>query len=334
MKKLLNKNAIIAIIVIAALAVLYWGIEFLKGVNLFKPSNFYVAKFENVNGLNISSPVMVNGFQVGLVREMNFDYANNTIAVEMSLDENLKVPIGSTATLGSDLLGTASIVINLSDQKVYHKPGDTIQSAIKTGLMDKLSKDVMPEVGEMMPQINDILENVNKLVGNPALRQGVGRIDPITNQLAQSAVQLNDLMHKLNNIVGGAGGQIQGVFTDVHGVTTQLGTTMGKLDGTANKLDGTMTNVQDLSGHLNTTVQQLPLDQLATTITQLNKTLDNLEKLTADLNYKLNSDQSSIGLLMNDRALYDNANSTVMSLDSLFKDIKKNPKRYVTIKVF
>ena len=93
---------------------LYWGIEYLKGINLFKPANFYYAKFEKVEGLTVSAPVTVNGFQMGQVREINYDYADNQITVLMSLDKELRVPRGSQVSLSSDILGTAALTLNLA----------------------------------------------------------------------------------------------------------------------------------------------------------------------------------------------------------------------------
>ena len=115
MKKIFRKEVIIGICVLVALAILILGIDFLKGVNVFKPTNYYYASFENVEGLAVSSPVMLNGFKVGQVREMEYEFDNpGHVLVEMSLDSRLKVPQGSKAVLGTDILGTASIVLHLS----------------------------------------------------------------------------------------------------------------------------------------------------------------------------------------------------------------------------
>ena len=79
LNKIFSKNVIIALVIVIGLALLYWGIEFLKGVNLFEPTNYYIAKFEQVKGLNVSAPVTVNGYQVGLIKEINYDYKTNEI---------------------------------------------------------------------------------------------------------------------------------------------------------------------------------------------------------------------------------------------------------------
>ena len=113
MKRYFSKEALIAITVIISLCILYFGIEYLKGINLFKPANFYYAKFEKVDGLAVSAPVTINGFQVGQVREINYDYEKNDISVLLSLNKDLRIPKESNVKLSVDMLGTAQLVLTL-----------------------------------------------------------------------------------------------------------------------------------------------------------------------------------------------------------------------------
>ena len=316
----MKKNIIIGLVVVLGLGLLYWGIEFLKGVNLFEPKNYYIAKFEKVNGLNVSAPVTVNGYQVGLVKEINFDYKTNEIEVKMSLDDDLKIPIGSSVSLSSELLGSPSLVLNLSTNEAYYKVGDMIPSTTQLGLMDKVGSDIMPQVNEIMPKVNDVLANVNTLLSNPSLHNSVSQFDDITQKLNASAQDLTILMNNLSVLSHNLNGSVPGVIDGFRGIET--------------KVDGTIGNIQTLSSNLNTKVNDLPTQQLQTTINDLNATLANLKEVTAELKTKMNDRNSTLGLLLNDRQLYDNANGAVMSLDSLLNDMKANPKRYITIKVF
>lgn len=316
----MKKNIIIGVVVVLALGLLYWGIEFLKGVNLFEPKNYYIARFEKVDGLTVSSPVMVNGYQVGLVKEINFDYNTNEIEVKMSLDEELKIPIGSSVSLSSQLLGSPTLVLNLAHGEACYKVGDVIPSSVQTGLMDKVGNDIMPQVNEIMPKVNDILTNVNTLTSNPALHNSMSQLDDITAKINASAQDLTVLMNNLSSLSQNLNSSVPGVINGFSGIVP--------------KVDGTMNNIQTLTSNLNSKVNDLPTQQLQATINDLNATLANLRALTAELNAKLNDRNSSLGLLLNDRQLYDNANGVVMSLDSLLIDLKANPKKYVTIKVF
>lgn len=302
MKSVFNKNVVIALIVIVSMCVLYWGIEYLKGINLFKPANFYYAKFEKVDGLNISAPVSINGFQVGLVREINYDYQSNEISVLMSLNKDLRIPKGSVVSLDTELLGTATLSIALAKGTDYYNVGDEIASTVPTGLMDKVGEDVMPQVTEMLPKLDSILTNVNALVASPALHASVARLDGITAELAKSSQELSALMNQLNKQMPQIASNVSDVTHNLKGSTESL-----------NKVASDVSNAD-----------------IGNTLAQLNSTVSNLNRLTSQLNDK----NSSLGLLLNDKSLYENANRSVASLDSLLIDIRERPKRYIHLKVF
>lgn len=298
----MKKNILIAVTVIVSLGLLVWGIEFLKGANLFKPSNYYYVKFERVDGLVTAAPVTINGFNVGLVKEMTYDYSTNKISVLLSLNKDLKLPVGSTATIKSSLTGAASLSLNLSNESKYYEVGDEIEGVRANGLMDQITGNTLPQVNNMLPKVDSILSSVNALVGNPALAASVTRLDLITQELAKSSQQLTVLMNTINT-------NVPGVMNNVNGITSNL--------------SSTTTNLDEFS-------TQLKYVKLDSTVNNLNSTIANLQAITA----KLNDKNSSLGLLLNDPTLYNNANNTVASLDSLFVDIKKNPKRYLTVKIF
>lgn len=299
MKKFFTKEVKIAITVIISLAVLFWGIEYLKGVNLFKPANFYYVEFENVTGLTDSAPVTINGYQVGLVRGIDYDYESGALVVLLGLETDLKIPTGSKAVLATDLLGTAQIELKLAQADTYYQVGDKLPGENAIGLMDKVGDDLLPSVAALMPKIDSILTNLNAIVGNPALQQSIDRLDGITANLEASSRQLSQMMSK----------SMPAIVNNVEGVTA---------------------NLDSITGSLNVAATQLRSVPIDSTMNNINATTANLNHLTA----QLKGTNSSLGLLLNDRGLYDHIDSTIMSLDSLFIDIKKNPKRYVTIKVF
>lgn len=300
MKKVFRKEVIIGLSVIVALAILVFGINFLKGVNLFKASNYYYAVYDNVEGLAISAPVNLNGFKVGQVREIRYDYAHpGNVVVELSLDKALRIPRGSKAMLSTDLLGTASIVLRLDHaSQTMHAVGDTIPSGAVAGLMSGLTENVMPAVETIFPKIDSLLSGLNAIVADPALKASVGRLDAISADLALASQRLAATMNSLSPVVA-----------DVKNITA---------------------NVDSLTGDLAEVSDRLNRAEIDSLLNNLSATSANL----AALSEQLNSPESSIGKLTHDPELYDNINNTVASLDSLFVDIKRNPKRYVTIKVF
>lgn len=300
--KFLTKNVKIALTVLIGLVLLYWGVNYLKGVNLFTPANRFFIEVDSAEGLLDATPVTVNGFQVGQVREINYDYKKNKITVMLAMDKEMTVPQGSTISIASGLLGGKSLVLNLGDSNVPMESGSFIPLTDLTSLIDNVKENVVPMVTDMLPKVDSILVNVNGLTGDPAIAASIARLDGITRQLQTTAQQLNVLISGLNR-------SVPGVLNNVDGITSNL--------------IGASGNLTDLS----TSLKEMPLDE---TVTKLNATLTNLQALSEQLNDK----NSSLGKIMNDRELYDNANHAIASLDSLLIDIKKNPKRYINVKVF
>ncbi len=298
MKRYFSKEALIAITVIISLCILYFGIEYLKGINLFKPANFYYAKFEKVDGLAVSAPVTINGFQVGQVREINYDYEKNDISVLLSLNKDLRIPKESNVKLSVDMLGTAQLVLTLSDATEYYNVGDEIPTGVVAGLMDAIG-GALPQVNNLLPKIDSILTSINTILANPALNNSVSRLDGITADLQSSSNDLKRLMHN----------QVPGIMNNVNGITANL--------------NSTTANINDLSADL----RKMPLKE---TVDNANATMANLKLLSDNLNNK----NSSLGLLMNDPTLYRHLDNAIASLDTLLTDLQRNPKRYVTFKVF
>ncbi len=300
MKSILRKEVIIGLLVIVAMLILFFGINFLKGVNLFKAANYYYSVYNNVEGLAQSAPVTLNGYKVGIVRSINYDFSRpGNVIVEMSLDKSLKLPKGTEAVLGSDLLGTASITLTLGNAPTYlYAVGDTIPGKVKAGMMAGISENLMPAMNSIMPKIDSLLTNLNALTANPALHQSVTRLDDITTDLQATMHSLNAVTASLKPIAG----NIQSITHNVDTITGDLAQVSGRL-------------------------REVPVDSIAL---EIQMTMANLRQLSESLN----NPNSSIGKLTNDPALYDNINATITSLDSLFIDIKKNPKRYINIKVF
>lgn len=296
--KSLKKELIIGLCVLIALLVLFFGINFLKGVNIFKAANYYYATYTNAAGLQQSAPVTLDGFKVGQVREINYDYTNpGHVKVELSVDRELRIPKGSEAVIEQDLLGTATVVLHLSDAKEYEEVGATLLSHTQKGMLDNVTSTVMPQLGSTFAKIDSLLVNLNALVADPALAKSVGRLDAITLNLEVTLRQLR-----------ASAGALPPVIKNVDGLTSNLNTVSSDLAVVFGKL------------------KEAPVDSLMNNITSISA---NLKELSATLN----NPDSSLGLITHDRELYDNLNNCAASLDSLLIDVKKNPKRYISIKL-
>ncbi len=299
MKKRFSKELIIGGLVLLALLILVFGINYLKGVNMFKRSNYYFATYTDVAGLAQSAPVTVNGFKVGLVREISYEYDNpGHIKVEMSLDRHLKLPRGTKAMLTTDMLGTSSIALEMAPGKDFHNVGDQLIGANASGLMSSVTNDIMPSITAILPKIDSILTSMTTIVSDPALLASVQRLDKIMANIETSSAQLNTTMKAMPRIAEDA----SGLMTDLKTISNDLTALSAKLREMP--IDSTMNSVNSIAARLNTSME------------------------------KLNSKDSSLGLLLNDTGLYNNLNASAASLDSLLKDVKQNPKRYISIKVF
>lgn len=298
MKQLFRKELIIGACILIALAILIFGIDFLKGVNIFKASNYYYVSYENVEGLTVSADVNLNGFKVGQVREISYEYDNpGHVLVELELDKALKIPEGSKALLVSDMLGTASITLDLTNNSKCYEIGTKIPGETPAGLMANVSENLMPAVTAIFPKVDTLLTNINNLLANPALAASVQRLDAITSNLEITTMQLNRTVAALPAVAG-----------DVKTIT------------------GNFVTTSDNFAQLSTQVKNMPIDSI---MNQLQVATTNLRLLSDELK----DPNSSLGLLLNDPQLYNNLNNTVSSLDSLFIDIKAHPKRYINIKL-
>ena len=292
----LTKEIKIALVAIVGILVMYFGINFLKGMNLFSTNNAYYMTFDDIQGLGASTPIYADGYKVGTVDGLEYDYKENgPIKVKVDIIKDLRIPQGSKAEIVKDLMGNLQVNLLLANNpRERVEPGGVIPGAVNGGMMDKAA-NLIPVVEKMLPKLDSILTSVNVLLADPALAASLHNVETITSNLTVSTRELNTLMAGLNK-------QVPGMVRRANGV----------LDNT-NRLTANLASL-DVQGTLN----------------KVNQTLESAHQFTE----KLNSNQGSLGLLMNDTKLYDNLTSTMSHADSLVIDLKAHPKRYVHFSVF
>lgn len=294
--KFLTNEVKIALVAIAGIAILFFGMQFLKGLTMFSSDNNYYARFDDVSGLSASSPVYANGYKVGVVEGINYDYTHpdNIVAV-IGLDSKLSLPRGTTAEISSDLLGNVKLELKFGPNPVdLIAKGDTILGGTQQGLMSKAG-NMMPQVEQMLPKLDSILTSLNTLLADPAIRNSMHNVDEMTASLSTTTKELNRLSASLNTQVPQMLTKADGVLANTEGITRQL-----------NSLD------------------------IASTMQKVDATMLNVEQTTA----KLNSNEGTLGLLMRDPCLYNSMTATMQSADSLLIDLRQHPKRYVHFSVF
>lgn len=292
----LTKEIKIALVAIVGILIMYFGINFLKGMNLFSTNNAYYMTFDDIQGLGASTPIYADGYKVGTVDGMEYDYKENgPIKVKVDINKDLRIPLGSKAEIVKDLMGNLQVNLLLANNpRERVEPGGIIPGAVNGGMMDKAA-NLIPVVEKMLPKLDSILTSVNALLADPALAASLHNVETITSNLTVSTRELNTLMAGLNKQVPGMIGKANGVLDNTNRLTANLASL-------------------DVQGTLN----------------KVNQTLESAHQFTE----KLNSNQGSLGLLMNDTKLYDNLTSTMSHADSLVIDLKAHPKRYVHFSVF
>lgn len=291
-----TKEIRIALVAILGIVVLFCGLQFLKGLSVFSSDNTMYVAFSDATGLSVSSPVYANGYRVGVVKALDYDYdPHGKIIAEVGLNKQMRVPVGSRAELASDLLGNIKINLVLGDDPLHMiGVGDTITGGMEVGIMSKVS-EMMPVILDIAPKLDSIMTSLNLLLADPALRNTLHNVEGMTGNLNATSQELKTLSASLN----------RDVPTMMH------------------KANGVLDNTQQLTHNLS----QIDVEAMNA---KVNQTLANVEQMTQ----RLNSNEGTLGLLMRDKSLYNNLNATAASADSLLTDMKAHPKRYVHFSVF
>lgn len=294
--KFFSKEVKIALVAICGLVILFFGMNFLKGLNLFSSANKYYISFKDISGLSSSSPIYADGYQVGVVKAIKYDYNKaGDIIVETDINEQLRIPKGSSAEIISDMLGNVKINLLLAtNPRERVTPGDTIQGGINDGALGKM-KNMIPTVAEILPKIDTIVTNLNILLANPAINHSLQNVETVTGNLTVTTRRLNSLLASLESSVPGMVSRTDSVIDNANAFAKNI-----------NQID------------------------VAGTMARVDETLADVKKFTE----QLNNNQGTLGLLMRDPSLYNNLNSTMRSADSLLIDLKAHPKRYVHFSLF
>ncbi|MBQ5730322.1 MAG: MCE family protein, partial [Bacteroidaceae bacterium] len=219
-KKLFTREFFIGAIGITALLVIYFLINFFKGIDLFKVGETYYVRFSDVSQLVGSSPVYLNGYKAGNVRSINCDFNQiDNIIVEIEIDKRIKIPKGSTARITTHMLGGADLGIILSNSNEILAPGDTITGTLDKGIAGEAADKIMPAFNSIMPKIDSVLTSLNTILANPALTASINNVEQMSGELATATASLNAL---LSNDVPQITGRMIEIEDDMLAVSSQL----------------------------------------------------------------------------------------------------------------
>lgn len=284
----------IGLATIASLAILYWGIQYLKGVNALRIGSFYYLKCQEIGSLAVSSHVKVNGYDVGVVRDIVFDYQNpqNGILVAINTESDFRIPRDSRFEVMADLLGTDNIGITLGTSSEYFTPGDTIQECPKAAGMLDAAAPIMTSVQSLMPKLDTLLTGVNVLINESRLQESLLEINTLSQHLNQTVNQLNALLRK----------DVPQLFAST---------------------EETMQNLDTITAQ----VKEAEVEKLLTNATAA---LENCNQVLS----QLQQSDNSAGKLLTTTELHDQLSSAIASVDSLLTDLKAHPRRYINVSIF
>jgi phospholipid/cholesterol/gamma-HCH transport system substrate-binding protein len=308
--KIANETKV-GILAAFSIALLIIGYNFLKGNAIFSSETVLYAKYSHVDGLGVSKPVLINGFQIGRVDKLQLQ-PDGSIVATLKIKGKYEIPKNSIAKLEStDLLGGKAIVMALGTGMDFAQDGDTLNANVAKGLLETV-EPVQKKAEVIIAKMDSILTSVNTIL-NPNFQRNV---DKSFNSIASTLASLEATSKKVDNLVGSEGSRISSILSNVEAISNNLKQNNQKINSILNNIN-TIT------------------DQVAAA--NFKQTIDNANKAVADLQgivTKVNSGQGTLGLLVNDTKMYDNLNNASKNLDNLIIDLKENPKRYVHFSVF
>lgn len=311
----LNNETKIGLMAIISIAILIIGFNFLKGKGIFRKENRVYAVFEDAQGLVKSNPVMINGLQVGRIENLDGGKDMKKILVTVSLSKDVNIPTNSLAVINPNLLGSPTLEIQLGNANTYVKKGDTLLTTMNGGAFDQAMKIINPvlyEVKNAVKSLDSVLTTISTVFDDKTksnIKSMIGNFNLASASFVATTASLQKMMNSQNS-------DLAHTLKNINSFTAHLNTNNGKLDSV---MENTKIFTQKLSG----------LD-LAKTLDTLNVAINNF-KISAE---KINSKDGSIGLLLNDKTLYNNLESTTHKINILLDDIRVHPRRYVNFSVF
>lgn len=296
----ISKEFKVGLLAVVSIAILYLGFNFLKGSDLLSPNNTYYAVYDNIDGLNVSNPVLINGFSVGRVSDIEIlQDQGNTLLVSLDINDNQFIGSGTLAVIKSDLLGSKAVHLDSVDTGTPLKEGDTLNAMLHRGITEQLTSTAMP----LVDKLEVTLLNLNRILDN--LANNEDNINTVIANFKQTSA----------NITSG---------------TSKLGSMSNKLDELLNQLNDSETGVAALVKKMNQVADTVNSLEMEAMMTSTKKAIDELGE-TIRL---INEGDGNLNKLLKDDELYQNMTKTMEDLDKLFIDMRENPKRYVHFSLF
>ncbi|MDR2010005.1 MAG: MlaD family protein [Bacteroidales bacterium] len=295
------------------LFVAYWGFNFLRGSSLLNENYEYYVYYDRIEGLNTSSPVMVNGYKVGQVKEIEFlPQEGRKLKVTLEITNKFLLPESTIARINSmDLLGSKGVDLLFDDNStLYHKPGDVLKGEVEQSLKDQVSLQMLPiknQAENLMKELSNAIEIISYIF-NEETREN---LDKSFASIRNTVANLEHATYNLDTLLSEEAGRIARILADVEYLTSSLRENSGNISNIMN-------NLSDFS-------DTLVALQISRTVLDINSALDKFNSVMD----RVNRGEGTIGKLLNDEKLAIELENAVGSLDKLLIDVRLNPKKYV-----
>lgn len=308
--KITNETKV-GVLAAIAIAILIIGYSFLKGNDVFSSENEFYARYDRVDGLAISKPVLVNGYQIGRVSDLTL-LPNGQILAQFKIDPEYAIPRNTIAKLEStDLLGGKAIVFELGTGSDFAEDGDTLNANIQKNLTDQI-EPIQKKAEQIISRMDSVLTSVNATL-SPEFQRN---FDRSFASIARTLETMEGTTKTVDGLVTSQSVKIAGIMSNLESIT-------GNFKNNNAKITNIMTNFEKLS-------DDVAKANFAQTIAEANKAVADLQIIVN----KINTGQGTLGQLINDEKMYNNLNNAAANLDKLMIDLKANPKRYVSFSVF
>ena len=295
-KRLTRQTVKIGFFTLLAIVILYLGITYLKGLSISARSKTYYVSMTDVTGINVATRVFVNGYKVGSVRKMDYDYRNNGETIlTLTLDPDIKLPQGTQVQVAQTLLSGALVNLVLPEVETgaYLNAKDTIPMSMRPSAksLEQLQSEFVPRLSTTLSRMDSVLLQANAILSNPNIEPTLADVRQSARHINASSAQLQQSLRSLPTIMG--------------------------------RIDHTSANVESFASRLDSL-------QLQETVANLESTSRELKSFTQ----RLNQSNGTVGRLLNEDGLYNRIDSVTTSLDALIQDIKAHPKKYVKLSLF
>lgn len=307
----------VGLIVTFALLALLWGVNFLKGKGAFNQDDIYYVVYDRIDGLEVSSPVLMNGFKVGQVRQINFSSdTSGRLIVEFAIKNKFKIPGKSVARIySSDLMGTKAIDLKFGNADYLQQSGDTLIADFEGSLQEMVSLQMLPlksKAEDLMKEIEEAIEIV-KYIFNEETRDDVSasfkNIKNTFANLEKSSVNLDSIVH-------GSKGKLEIILSNIESISSNI----------ENNNEAITSAIQNFSSISDSLVKA----DFAAVIRKTEHVMIELDLIAS----KINNGDGTMGMLINNDTLYNNLADATYNLNRLMEDLRINPKRYVQFSAF